>query len=141
MPEISTDRQERLEKANELLQVIASTGRRFFRHQDRVAEIYLWFDRLYYCDAYTRRSIYLHSPNSNWRGFSHGGTMKNLIRALKDYVWTGERLSAGIFGPWPEWKCQGDLWGYGDDMNSVRLAARELGITQTTSCKEEGALE
>ena len=37
-------------------------------------------------------------------------------------------MPASYLGPWPQWMCEGDLWGYGDDMQTVRAKALELGI-------------
>ena len=33
----------------------------------------------------------------------------------------GEEINIRHFGPFPEWSCGGDLWGYGkDEMQKVR---------------------
>jgi hypothetical protein len=48
-----------------------------------------------------------------------------------------------VFGPWPEWICGGDLWGYGAEMDVVRRAAQRLALvreTQPTTTAEGGAI-
>lgn len=120
-------RQARLEKANELLVVIATHGRRFFHHNGTTARLELdERGRVWFIDHYSKRRIYTHRP---WlrRGFSSGGTMNALIRALRDFIMgRGTAGLRGAFGPWPEWVCGGDLWGYGDDSERVRTAAFTL---------------
>lgn len=121
-------KQERLIDANKLIEVIASCGRRFFRHGDRVGELELSVSgRIFYVDAYAGKRIYTHY-RYRWRGFSEGGTLRFLIIALRDYVTKGAPVNPSTFGPWPSWNCGGDLWGYGADTCQVREAARELGI-------------
>lgn len=119
-------KQERAFIANQMLIAIASCGRRFFAHKGRVSQ----FDvdhrgRVWLIDKYTQRRIYTHYKY-HWRGFSDGGTLRALIERLRDFIATGRTLPAGIFGPWPEWVCGGDLWGYGAEMQQVRDAAQRL---------------
>lgn len=121
------NKQQRADNANRLVEVIASCGRRFFRHDDAIAGFGLDHrDRIWFTDAYTKRRIYTHYKYE-WRGFSNGGTMRRLIEQLRDYISTGEPQRLAL-GPWPSWYCDGDLWGYGDDMEAVRAAARDYGI-------------
>lgn len=124
-------REERLTAANELLEVISSCGRNFFRYQDRVARIEEdCHKRLWFVDDFSEKRIFLHCSWSQWQGFSHGGTLKDLIRLLKDFVVHEKLLSPWVFGPWPDWYCGGDLWGYGEDnMEKIRKFAKEKGIT------------
>jgi hypothetical protein len=119
---------ERLETANKMLIAIASCGRKFFAHENRVSQ----FDidhrgRVWFIDKYTKKRIYV-QYKGQWRGFSDGGTLRALVERLRDFITQGTLLPAGIFGPWPEWVCGGDLWAYGDTMESVRTAAKELQI-------------
>jgi len=81
---------------------------------------------VYLRDEYRGKLIYTHYAG-DWRGFTNGGTMRNLIIHLRDYIRTGAPQKMNL-GPWPEWICDGDLWGYGDDMQTVRQAAARLGI-------------
>jgi len=124
-----TEETERLEKANQLIEVIANNGRKFFRHQDRVARLEVdGRGRVWYHDPYTQKRVYTHYEGY-WRKFTGGGTLRSLVISLKKYVKTGRKLSISHFY-WPDWICGGDLWGYGEAMNPVREAAQELGIAQ-----------
>ncbi len=111
---------ERLAEANRVLKIISKHGRRFFYHKDRTSQFevdargMIWFR-----DSYSDKPIYTHY-NGRWRYFSEGGTLRSLVIALRDYIRTGEPISAGWFGPWPEYICDGDLWGYGPSMDDVR---------------------
>jgi len=121
-------RADRLARANELLQVIASCGRQFFSYRGRVARIEQdGRMRLWFRDAYTDQLVYTHY-RGRWRRFTGGGTNRDLIRDLCRFVRTGTAVPSARFGPWPAWICNGDLWGYGEDMKQVRDAAERLGI-------------
>ena len=122
-------RKQRARKANALIEVIAGCGRRFFHYQGRVSSFELDArGRIWLIDNYTEARIYTHKTG-RWRGFALGGTLKSLCEVLRDWI-MGRRpwLAPKTFGPWPEWVCGGDLWGYGDDMQHVRSAAQALGI-------------
>lgn len=121
------DKQQRAETANKLLEVIASCGRRFFRYESAVATFEVDAQgRVWLNDEYSKRRIYTHY-RYEWRGFTHGGTLRTLIEKLRDYIRTGDPQRLGL-GPWPQWYCDGDLWGYGDAMQQVRDAAQSLGL-------------
>lgn len=137
MPEVLTETEiltkyERAEIANKMLITIATRGRKFFAYQDRVSQ----FDidhrgRIWFIDKYTQKRICV-SYRGRWRGFSEGGTLQALIERLRDFIAQGKALPPTIFGPWPEWVCGGDLWGYGDAMEQVRQAAKDLRLTTTS---------
>lgn len=130
------ERQQRVEVANAMINIIAINGRQFFRYKDRVGCFGLdCRGHLFYRDAYSQRDIFI---KKGWRsrrgnGFTEGGTMKGIIGALAKYIRKGQTLHPRCFGPWPDWICDGDLWGYGEDMEKVRLAARMLGIVEEDS--------
>lgn len=119
---------DRVRRANELLRAIGGTGCHFFFHDGRFAYFHVdvW-GAIWFHDSYTQRPIYTHS-RGRWRGFTGGGTLRELVTALRDYIRTGNPIRPHLLGPWPEWLCGGDLWGYGEDMTQVRAAARRLGI-------------
>jgi hypothetical protein len=124
-------KQERLEQANELLRLIAHSGRKFFAHNGRVSRFeFDYRGRIWFVDAYRETRIYTHAPNSNWRGFSEGGTLHAAVLHLRDYIRTGKQTKD--FGPWPDWYSNGDPWGYGSDMLTIRDAAIRLGIAVIT---------
>lgn len=121
------DQERRLVAVNNLILCIAGHGRRFFSHGHRVSRLELDArGRVWFIDKYTGARIYTHYAGA-WRGLSEGGTLRDLICALRDYVKRGTQIRRG-FGPWPDGYCGGDPWGYGDDMEIVRLRARDLGI-------------
>ncbi len=121
-------KEQRLQQANELLVLIASKGREFFRHEGRVAHFELRNGRVWYVDAYTQRAIYTHSTYSRWRGFTGGGTLLAVIRGLSKWIHTGQAVEDNHYGPWPDWYCGGDVWEYGSDMEIIRAKAREIGV-------------
>jgi len=123
------EREARCRKANELVLYIAARGRKFMHHEGFVSRFELTGWRVYYIDRYTRDRIFTGSPRSYWRGFSGGGTIKQLVESLSLYIRTGERIG-NYFGPWPMWVCgDGDLWGYGDPaMAEIRAEAARLEI-------------
>lgn len=110
-------KQDRCNRANALLQVIASTGSRFFRHGSRVSQFYLdGRGRLWLNDRWNRKPVYTHYKGE-WKHFSQGGTLKALCEALRDFVIHGKRFTF-----------TGRHWGYGEDMSAVISAARALEI-------------
>ncbi|ABM96990.1 hypothetical protein [Methylibium petroleiphilum] len=121
-------KRERAEKVNAFLAVVGDCGRRFFRHDERRARMevdargHVWF-----VDDYSQKRIYTHHEG-RWSGFSHGGTLRDLVRALRDHIRTGQYLPAHSLGPWPSWYSGGDPWAYGDDMVQVRQAAIDQGL-------------
>jgi hypothetical protein len=131
MPNKIINKLERAEIANRLLIAIASCGRRFFAYQDRVSQFSIDHrGRIWFTDKYTQKRIYI-QYEGRWRGFSDGGTLRGLVEKLRDFITEGKLLPSGIFGPWPEWVCGGDLWGYGDEMERIRTTAIDLGIITT----------
>lgn len=125
-----TTKQNRVEMANETLCAIASCGRKFFAHDGRVSRFELDHrGRVWFIDKYTQKRIYTHY-RYEWIGFSEGGTLRALVERLRDFIATGRQLPLLVFGPWPEWVCGGDLWGYGEDMEIVRGAVCKSGVAK-----------
>ena len=122
------DKQERLEKSNEFIAVIAGCGRRFFEHKGFVSTLELSeTGRVFFIDYYTKKRIYTHRKYCRWDGFTSGGTLKSLVENLRDFITQGKTLRAEYFQP--------DMgngfknpWGYGDDILKVKSAAIKLGI-------------
>jgi len=120
---------ERVDMVNQALEAIASNGRRFFYHENRVSKMEVDArGRVWFVDSYSQRRIFTHCPFSRWRGFTNGGTLKALVCHFRDFITKAKPVPAHCFGPWPEWYCDGDLWGYGEDMALVRSAAVKIGI-------------
>jgi len=127
-------------RANDLIRVIASHGRRFFAQcsdmntpdKEMTGRI-SYFEvnnqgHIFFVNAYKLSRVYLNREKYYWRHWQHGGTLKDLVEALRDYIKTGEPIP-GHLGPHPQWYSQGDPWGYGEEsMGKVRDAAVRLGI-------------
>jgi hypothetical protein len=130
-------KQQRLEICNRALGIIANHGRRFFSlsaegrtpERECISFFELRAGRLWFVDKYTNKAIYTAYRRGRWSGFSEGGTLRDLVCAMADWI-TSKRDDFPInhFGPWPEWVCGGDLWGYGPEMTTVREKVRELAI-------------
>ena len=122
------ERQERLRKANEFIEVIGSFGRKWFTGRFGFSKFLLdERGRCWFLDGHTGFEIYLHYKH--WRrGFSGGGTERTLVCFLTEYIMWGTYVPGYVVGPFPEWLNDGDPWGYGHDMEKVRQAARDLGI-------------
>lgn len=120
---------QRAQRANDLLETIASCGRKFFAYPDQHGISRFEVDahnRIWFIDGYTGMRLYLHKF---WgRDFSEGGALRGIINLLKRFITNGEHMPSSHFGPWPKWLCNGDVWGYGSDMQIIRDKARELGI-------------
>lgn len=131
-----SERSERLEMANRIIRIIGSHGRRFLSFssdsREPVPESEERFSRfefdargrLWYVDKWRESRIFVHyDPTTRagwgWR-FSDGGTLLSLCRALRDFILRGDRKFLRHLGPFPEWSCGDDLWGYGDQMAVVR---------------------
>lgn len=121
----------RLQRANALIVTISSCGRRFFRHGERVSQFEITGSgHFYYRDKYSDRLLPCwRTKGPTWqRHFSEGGTLKSLVESLAVYIKSGEPVNPFFFGPWAPSTCDGDLWGYGEDMAIVRGHAQRLGI-------------
>ena len=117
-------RHHRARKANRLICVIATTGRCLLRYRDRVARLEVSpRGRVFLVDYYTGRRIDTHRSGA-WRGWTGGGTMKELMEAFRVFICTGKGLHPEAFGPHTA-----DMWAYGLAMRTVRDTAKELGIT------------
>ena len=136
-PREATTKAQRVEVCNQILRICASHGRRFFSHDaDRLNRednpVISRFEldqrgRIWFIDKYTGARIYT-AYKYTWRGFSDGGTLRSLCDALAAYIRAEENtIPFGHFGPWQEWVCGGDPWGYGkEEMAEVRRKVVEI---------------
>lgn len=128
-----TTKAERVEQVNKMIKTIANCGRRFFYHDGRYARIEVDSrGKIWWIDDYTEKRIYTHY-RYQWRNFSNGGTLRDLVIAFRDYISKEAPIPARSFGPWPDWICNGDLWGYGADMERVRKTAIDIGLVAHNS--------
>lgn len=117
----------RCEYANQLIQVISSYGLCYFysRKHDRVAFL-----------SYSGR-VHLHDESgavievrtqSKWPGFSHGGTLRDLVLQLRNYIMRGERIDPAYIGIDLHNGAR-NAWGY--PVSQIRLcreAAKQLPV-------------
>lgn len=86
--------------------------------------------RVWWIDDYSGERIYTHKTgiSSRWRGFTHGGTLRDLVERFRDYTCTGESLPLWLLGPERSWS-DGNIWGYpADAMQKVREQAGALPV-------------
>jgi len=127
---------ERLEHANQLIQVIAAHGRRFFYNDSRKLTSKLLLDqrgRVWFLDDYTLKCIFTHKTTwtNNWRGFSHGGTLRNLVELMREYIIKGTPIHPYYLGMERRNVYDGNIWGYSDEaIQKVREEAAMLPIIQ-----------
>lgn len=118
-------RESRVDAANQLLEVIATTGRCLYSHSHpdgtqiarleipRSGHLRLW-------NEWRRIWIYVSLPPP-WKGFHHGGTAVNFIEHLKRFIRTGDKLPVEVFS---------SHWGYGTHMLKVIQAGQAAGVIQ-----------
>ena len=138
----SQEKQQRLDHANELIQIIASHGRKFFFNEkkNQTASMIIVNGRVFFIDDFTGKAIYTHKTGfcHYWRGFSHGGTLKNLVEMMRDYVTKGVQIPEYYLG------CErsftnGNIWGYSpDEMQAVREKALMLPIIYSKNTNNGG---
>ncbi|MGJ0706588.1 hypothetical protein GM526_21460 [Enterococcus avium] len=123
-------KENRCELANELIRLIASTGRQFFNYEENggsIGRFELRSGRTYFIDGYLGKSIYAYENRFFRQKFTEGGTMQALILDIAEWIRTGKATNAkngygGIY-------C--DHWGYPDeDMKKVREKAIEIGFSK-----------
>lgn len=107
---------ERVEHANQLIQVIARHGRRFFYDQKSDTTARLELDhrgKVWFHDHYSKARVYTHPATfgNGWRGFTHGGTLRQLVEDMRDYVLTGRKIWISSLGP-QRISDRSNIWGY-----------------------------
>lgn len=128
------ERPQRLAVANRIIEAVGSCGRRFLSTNSDLPVVHAHprFSRfemmgngsLWYVDKYREARVYV-SYDCAWRSgwghmFSDGGTMLFLMRHLRDHITKGAPVNPAYFGPFKQWSCGGDPWGYGADMAVLR---------------------
>lgn len=132
----SAKKAERVEHANALIKTISDHGRRFFYNEkhDRVAHMSIGpRGHIYFHDDYTGKAIYTSYPY-HWDGFSHGGTLRDLVCQLAEYVRIGAQIN--IFWIGPERLMGGNIWGYApDEMEKCRAEALKSPVIKSPEAK------
>lgn len=118
-------REGRVEIVNEIIENIASRGRKFFAGQFGVAKIFQKNGLLYLKNEYNGKDMCLHTKfGYQPKGWHHGGTLWGLTKDFKNFIITGEKINGqngygGLYCP---------HWGYSEsDMKMIQDKAKELG--------------
>ena len=120
---------ERLAHVNALTKSISSYGRRFFYNERIDYVAYMTMDergKLWWHDDYSLKRIYI-AHKGEWRGFSHGGTLRWLVEAMAVYVREGHTMHPDII-------CQprsdgSNIWGYSKEQAELlRNEVRDMPI-------------
>lgn len=125
---------ERLEHANQLIQVIAKHGRRFFFSDSTGKTAQLLVDRrgrVWFLDEYSGKLIFTHETTwtNKWRGFTHGGTLRGIVKMMRDYIIKGTPIHPYYIGMERRNVYDGNIWGYSDEaIKAVREEAALLPI-------------
>lgn len=119
---------ERTTAVNDYIRFIADRGRRFFFEDEKYASMERDArGRVWLIDDYTRRRIYTHYQ-WEWKGFSHGGTLRRHIEALRDFITKGHQLNPHYYSP-SQLTGGEHIWGYSnEDMAAIRNKGMALGI-------------
>ncbi|MNR21349.1 hypothetical protein D3C85_1382470 [compost metagenome] len=97
-------KRQRADQVNQAIRIIADHGRRFFYNQTVNRYASMAVDargKVWLIDDYSGKRIFTHDTvwGGKWRGFSRGGTLKDLVKEFRDYICTGEPLHRGYLGP------------------------------------------
>jgi len=119
---------ERAERANQLIIIIATHGRRFFYNKKTGLYAHVEIDenrRVWWTDEHSEKRIYIQRTQfgSKMAGFTHGGTLRSLAESIRDYILEEKLLSRRHIA---EPCSYGDIWGYGEDAEVVRQKAFQL---------------
>lgn len=114
----------RCEHVNQAITIIATHGRRFFFSAATGQYASIEVDahgKVWWVDDYSGKRIYTHPTGfgSRWRGFTHGGTLRDLVEAFREYIVTGRQLSPLYLGPERHRISDGNIWGYAPEAMSV----------------------
>jgi hypothetical protein len=112
---MSDELKQRVREANKVIAIVAKHGRRFFysREYDRTARFGLdRHEQVWYLDEHTGMKLYPFDVLKDWKGFTHGSTLKCFVADLSEYITTGKRLLRSAFPI----ENDGSLWAYGGDV-------------------------
>lgn len=135
---MNQSKQERIETINKLIKFISERGRRFFYtnrtinmdNVDSIAFMKLKNGRIYFVDDYTRREIAVINNYRDWKGFSHGGTLRALILDFAEFI-RGDESSNGNNG-YGGLYCQ--HWGHSDEIQQEVIDyATEIGYLRNNN--------
>lgn len=125
-------KRQRAEQVNQVIRIIADHGRRFFYSDTVNRYASMEVDnrgKVWFIDDYSGKRVFTHETvwGGRWRGFTHGGTLKDMVKQFRDYICTGEPLHPGYLGP--ERFDDSNIWGYDEaGMKAVREQAGALPV-------------
>jgi len=125
----------RLENVNAFIKVIGDHGRRFFYNSKSDRYAHMEIDkrgRAWFVDDYTEERIYTHY-SGEWRGFSHGGSLRSLVQVFRNHIKQGTKINAHFF-TCRSWVGGGHPWGYSSDSLEV---LREEGVLLGVVAEQE----
>jgi len=129
----------RCDIANQLIEVISNHGRCVFHSHkyDRIAQ--MGYDgSVFLIDEKSGKRVELRN-NGSWEGFGHGGTMRDLVTQMRDFVMKGRRIDRAFIGL-ERANGDGNVWGYPpEEMAKCRAAAFKLPIIAAPSARSEKA--
>lgn len=123
-----SDITDRLSAANELLKAIGREGPQFFYCDvnERFSSFTVFREKVLFTDDYTGVQFEVKS-GGKWKGFSHGGTLRELVVMIADYILTGKQIPMGYIGL--ERHDGSYIWGYcAEDIAKVREKAALTGV-------------
>lgn len=81
--------------------------------------------KVWFIDDFSGKRVFTHETvwGGRWRGFTHGGTLKDVVKAFRDYIYIGEPMHPGYLGP--ERFNDSNIWGYDEaGMKAARADRR-----------------
>ena len=119
----TASRKDRVLLVNLMIHEIASRGRRFFTHEDKIAEIIDTGRIIYYKAEFGKKELLcLTIPGYRKpKGWFHGGTLLALVKEFRDFIRTGNSIEYS--------QLHSSHWGYPeDDMKYLLDLALQLGL-------------
>jgi hypothetical protein len=131
--------EQRVACANAFISAIASRGRKFFafKHEGEATERVAFIERdargkLWLHNEWSRKRIYIGDRRGEWRGFHHGGMLRQLIEGLTQFIREGG----------PLWGAEGfgRHWAY-ENMAEIVAEGQRLGIIRKPEINYADAMQ
>lgn len=127
---MKSTKEQRLEIINNLIKFISERGRKFFNTDNNLAYMKLKNGRIYFVDDYTKNEIAVINNYRDWKGFSHGGTLRALVLDFSEFIRTGKYSNGnngygGLYCP---------HWGHSVEVQKEIINyAKEVGYLNQTA--------
>lgn len=125
-------KRQRAEQVNQVIRIITDHGRQFFYRQtvNRYANMEVDHrSKVWFIDDYSGTRIFTHETvwGGKWRGFSHGGTLRDLVKELGITSALVNHSTPDYLGP--ERIDDSNIWGYDEEaMKAVRKQVSALPV-------------